>query len=272
LSEGLTNALIDAGSLESLRRFPRMPNYEIQIFESLQALSRRAASRFAELAKSASSARPFSCALSGGSTPRRLYELLAEPEFQIAWDNVHLFQVDERCVPPDNPESNYRMIRESLLQKIAIPNGNFHRMAAEIPDREQATRQYEKDLARVLSPANDAPPRLELIFLGMGDDGHTASLFPGSTALGEEKRWVCPNYSPRLGKFRLTMTYPVLNAAAEVIFLVSGEDKAETLRAVLEGPAGELPAQGVRPVGGRLRWFVDRSAARLLSQAVRRGA
>ncbi|HET7841556.1 MAG TPA: 6-phosphogluconolactonase, partial [Terriglobia bacterium] len=114
--------------------------------------------------------------------------------------------------------------------------------------------------------------RLELIFLGMGSDGHTASLFPGSEALGEKTRWVCPNYGPRLGKFRLTLSYPVLNAASEVIFLVSGDDKAETLRAVLEGPAGKFPAQGVRPAGGRLRWFVDRSAARLLSQAARSGA
>ncbi|HET7842050.1 MAG TPA: 6-phosphogluconolactonase, partial [Terriglobia bacterium] len=137
-----------------------MSNHEVKVFENLEALSHGAAARFAKLAARAPGAPLFSCALSGGSTPRRLYEFLAEPEIQIAWDNIHLFQVDERCVPPDDSESNYRMIREVLLQKIAIPGGNFHRMAAEKPDRELAARDYEKDLARVLRPAQDAPPRL----------------------------------------------------------------------------------------------------------------
>ncbi len=258
--------------LPVVRKFPRMSNDRVQVFENLETLSRRAAERFAELAaKSASNGHPFSCALSGGSTPRRLCELLAQPEFRIAWNHIHLFQVDERCVPPDDPESNYRMIREALLQKSAIPKENFYRLAAENPDRNQAAREYERDLASALHPAEGGLPRLDLIFLGMGEDGHTASLFPGSDALNEKKRWICPNYSPRLGKFRLTMTYPLLNAAVEVIFLVSGGDKAETLRAVLEGPAGKFPAQGVQPEHGRLIWFVDESAARLLSQAARSG-
>jgi 6-phosphogluconolactonase len=123
----------------------------------------------------------------------------------------------------------------------------------------------------VLHPAPGEWPRLDLVFLGMGGDGHTASLFPLSPALAERKLWVCSNYTPRLGKHRLTLTYPVLNAAAEIIFLVSGDDKAETLRQVLEGPPGVYPAQGITPVNGRLSWFVDKQAARLLSQAARSG-
>lgn len=250
-----------------------MPAPELRVFENLEVLSRAAAARFAELvAKYSLSGRAFSCALSGGSTPRRLCELLAQTDNQIPWNDVQLFQVDERCVPPDDPESNFRMIRETLLERISIPSGNFHRMAAERADGEAAARDYEKELAEILHPAPGVFPRLGLIFLGMGGDGHTASLFPGSAALGENKLWVCPNYSPRLGKFRLTLTFPVLNAAEEVIFLVSGSDKAETLRQVLEGPPGQFPAQGVQPVSGRLRWFVDRAAARLLSQAAKSSA
>jgi 6-phosphogluconolactonase len=250
-----------------------MTTPDIQVFENLEALSRTAATRFAELARGfASSGRKLSCALSGGSTPRRLYELLAEPGYQIPWDSVHLFQVDERCVPPDDPESNFRMIREALLEKIQIPPGNFHRIAAERPDRDAVAKDYSEKLAKALKPAPGEFPRLALVLLGMGGDGHTASLFPGSAALEEKRLWVCPNYSPRLGKFRLTLTFPVLNAAEEVIFLVSGNDKAETLQQVLEGPAGRFPAQAVQPSSGRLSWFVDKPAARPLSHAARSGA
>jgi 6-phosphogluconolactonase len=250
-----------------------MAKPQIRIFENLEALSQQAARRFAEAAaEGASGNRYFSCALSGGSTPRRMFELLSDPEFRIPWERVQLFQVDERTVPPDDAESNYRMIRETLLSKVPLPNENFHRIAAEKVDRDEAARDYAAELGRVLHPAPGAWPRLDLVFLGMGGDGHTASLFPLSPALPERKLWVCSNYSPRLGKHRLTLTYPVLNAAAEIIFLVSGDDKAETLHQVLEGPPGVYPAQGINPVQGRLSWFVDRPAARLLSQAARSGA
>jgi 6-phosphogluconolactonase len=249
-----------------------MAKPQIQIFENLEALSREAARRFAEAAaEGASGSRNFSCALSGGSTPRRMFELLSNPEFRIPWERVQLFQVDERTVPPDDPESNYRMIREALLSKVPLPSANFHRIAAEKDNREAAAREYAHELGRVLHPAPGKWPRLDLVFLGMGGDGHTASLFPLSPALAERILWVCSNYSPRLGKHRLTLTYPVLNAAAEIIFLVSGDDKAETLRQVLEGPPGVYPAQGITPVNGRLSWFVDKQAARLLSQAARSG-
>ena len=242
---------------------------EIKVFANLEELSRQAARLFEELAESrAQQKKVFSVALSGGSTPKRLYEMLAGSQRQIPWGHVHLFQVDERCVPPDHPDSNYRMIRATLLDYVSIPPLNFHRMAAENPDREAAARQYAQEMAQVLNPASARWPQLDLVFLGMGSDGHTASLFPGSAGLDERVLWVCPNFSQRLGAFRLTLTYPVLNAAAHVVFLVAGADKAETLRDVLKGPPrlSLLPAQGVQPAGGRLTWLLDQAAARLLAR------
>jgi 6-phosphogluconolactonase len=174
--------------------------------------------------------------------------------------------VDERCVPPDDSQSNYRMICRALLVSTPLPHENFHRMAADRPDREQAARDYAEDLARVLAPTPGEAPRLDLIFLGMGPDGHTASLFPGSAALNDRTEWVAPNFAPALNSFRLTLTLPVLNAAAHVIFLVAGAEKAETLRQVLEGPEGHFPAQLIQPARGRLSWFVDESAAGLLKK------
>ena len=243
---------------------------EVRVFPNLEDLSREAASRFEELAKRrVAEGRIFAAALSGGSTPRRLYQLLAGPPFsdRIPWRSVHLFQVDERCVPPDHPDSNYRMVREALLTNGLVPEPNFHRMAAELPDRDAAARQYAEELARILKPpASSDWPRLDLVLLGMGPDGHTASLFPGSAALDEQSRWVAPNYVEKLKAYRLTLTFPVLNAAAEIIFLVAGADKAEALRQVLDpsSAADKFPAQRVRPAQGQVRWYVDKAAARLL--------
>jgi len=246
-------------------------NPEVRIFDGLEPLSWAAATRFEEQARvKAIEKKPFSVALSGGSTPKLLFELLATPTFQgrVRWPNVHLFQVDERCVPPDDSQSNYRMIRQALLESVPLPEGNFHRMAAERPDREQAAREYAEELSRVLRPAPGELPRLDLVFLGMGSDGHTASLFPGSPALEERTAWVAPNFAAKLNSYRLTLTLPVLNAAAHVIFLVAGADKAETLRHVLEGPEGHYPAQLIKPTRGRLSWFLDESAAHLLKKEV----
>jgi len=242
---------------------------EIRIFDGLEPLSWAAATRLEEQARvKAIEKKPFSVALSGGSTPKLLFELLASSSFQgrIRWSNLQIFQVDERCVPPDDPQSNYRMIRHALLESVPLPAENFHRMAAERPDREQAAREYAGELAQVLRPAPGEWPRLDLVFLGMGPDGHTASLFPGSPALNERTEWVTPNFAAHLNSFRLTLTLPVLNAAAHVIFLVAGADKAETLRQVLEGPEGRFPAQLIQPVRGRLSWFLDEGAARLLKK------
>jgi len=249
-----------------------MPGPEITIFPDLEHLSWAAATRLEELARiKALEKKAFTAALSGGSTPKRLYEILGSPIFagRLRWQSIHLFQVDERCVPPDHPESNYRMIRETLLETSPLPAANFHRLAGEMPDREEACRQCADVMARVLAPPAGAWPRLELTFLGLGPDGHTASLFPGSAALDEQTAWVCPNYVEKFKMHRLTMTFPLLNAAANVIFLVPGADKAEVLRQVLEGPPGQLPAQRIQPVKGRLSWFLDEAAGHLLSRAAR---
>ena len=242
---------------------------EIRIFDGLEPLSWAAASRLEEQARvKAIEKKPFSVALSGGSTPKLLYELLGSSTFagRVRWPNLQLFQVDERCVPPDDPQSNYRMIRQALLESVSLPVENFHRMAADRPDREQAAREYAEELASVLHPAPGEWPRLDLIFLGIGPDGHTASLFSGSAALDERTAWVAPNFAAQLDSFRLTLTLPVLNNAAHVIFLVAGADKAETLRQVLEGPEGQFPAQLIQPTHGRLSWFLDESAAHLLKR------
>jgi 6-phosphogluconolactonase len=246
-----------------------MNNREVRVFEDLEALSWAAATAFEQLSRIKSiDKKPLTVAVSGGSSPKLLFELLANPGFQgrIRWSNLQLFQVDERCVPPDDPQSNYRMIRQSLLEAVPLPEGNFHRMAAERPDREEAANEYSVELARVLAPPTGEFPRFDLIFLGMGPDGHTASLFPGSAGLEERERWVIPNFAPSLKSNRITLTFPVLNAAAHVIFLVAGEDKAETLRQVLEGPPGKFPSQLVSPSNGRLSWFLDHSAAHLLKE------
>jgi len=249
-----------------------MVKHDVKVFSTLEDLSWAAAYAFEDLARlKFIEGKTFYAALSGGLTPRLLYQILAGRALmgRIQWDNVQLFQVDERCVPPDHPDSNYRMIREALLDSAEIPPGNFHRMQAEEPDLEQAARDYAAELARVLQPQDGVRPRLDIVFLGMGPDGHTASLFPGTPALEEQSVWVRPNRVERLGMSRLTMTLPLLNAAAHVIFLVAGADKAETLRKVLEGPPGELPAQRIQPVNGSLSWFLDEAAARKLSPATR---
>lgn len=247
-----------------------MSETRIRTFSGLDELSRAAAVRFAELAiEHARQGRAFSAALSGGTTPQKFLEILAQPEFsqRIQWDNVHLFQVDERCVPPDAAQSNYRMIHGALLGPIPSAADNFHRMKAEQEDRDAACAEYEAEIQEVLAPSGTDLPNLALIFLGLGSDGHTASLFPSSPALSENAKWVRPNYVKKLKMHRLTLTYPVLNAASETIFLVSGSGKAEILRQVLEGPRKmeQYPAQGIQPTKGTVTWYLDRSAAHLLS-------
>lgn len=249
-----------------------MAKQDVKVFSSLGEMSWAAVTAFEGLARlKAIANKTFSAALSGGLTPRLLYQILGSPALagRIRWQNIQLFQVDERCVPPDHPDSNYRMIREALLDSADIPPENFHRMQAERADLDQAARDYAHELRRVLQPQDGDWPRLDMIFLGMGPDGHTASLFPGTAALEERTAWVRPNHVERLGLRRLTMTFPALNAASHVIFMVAGVDKAEILRKVLEGPPGQLPAQRVQPLSGSLSWFLDEGAARKLSPATR---
>lgn len=244
-------------------------NREIRVFTTLEELSLAAAKTFAQQAAAAIKAGGIFCAaLSGGSTPRRTYELLAGAEFQtqLDWSRIHLFQVDERCVPPDHAESNYRMIRATLLGPARLPPQNFHRLAAERADLDAAAADYEAVLLQTTQTPAAAMPRLHLIMLGMGPDGHTASLFPGSAALSETARAVRPNYVAKFSANRLTLTYPVLNNAANILFLVAGADKGESLRRVLF-PAPQsphLPAQAVRPAHGHVAWYLDQQAASLI--------
>jgi 6-phosphogluconolactonase len=205
-------------------------------------------------------------ALSGGSTPRSLYRLLAMPGYaaRVDWSRTGIWFGDERCVPPDDPESNYGMARDALLQHVAIPEANIHRMRGEMPP-ENAAQSYEDELHAAFHLTTGAPPRFDLIWLGLGADGHTASLFPGTAALAVTDRLAVANVVPRLNMTRLTLTFPVLNAAARVAFLVSGEDKAEIVARVIEGdrsdPAALLPSQRIEPVSGELLWLLDFAAA-----------
>lgn len=244
----------------------------VRIHPDLESLSRAAAEHFVALATEAVSKRGrFAVALSGGSTPRETYTLLASPAFAplVPWTQVHVFWGDERCVPPDHPDSNYRMAWETLLRHLPIPRDHIHRMVGEI-DPPQAAGEYEEQLRAFFAHSPEEPglPRFDLVLLGMGRDGHTASLFPKSEALREAQRWVVAQEVEPQAAWRLTLTPIAINATRQVIFLVAGQEKAEALREVLEGsPQPErLPAQAIRPDSGHLLWLVDAGAASLLSQ------
>jgi 6-phosphogluconolactonase len=240
------------------------------IVEDPEALGRAAANVMAAQALSTLKKQEhFTIALSGGSTPKPLYERLADDSAvgrKLAWTKIHVFWGDERLAPPDHPESNYRLAYETLLSKVDAPLANVHRVRAENADASQAAADYEKELVRFFHLKPGELPRFDLVLLGMGADGHTASLFPDTPALHEKERLVVANWIDKLQTYRITLSVPVFNQAVQVMFLVSGEDKAETLREVLRGqpePA-RFPAQLIKPVHGRLLWLVDRPAARLL--------
>lgn len=207
----------------------------------------------------------FAVALSGGNTPRSVYSLIADNyQTSLPWNKVHIFFGDERSVPPDNPESNYRMARESLLSKVPIPDSNVHRVRAELP-ADQAAQLYSAELADFFHLEKQNWPRFDLIMLGIGDEGHTASLFPDSKALTEKSQLVVANWVEKFHTWRITFTYPVLNHAAEVMFLVSGAGKAAILKAIFDPAQNNVyPAQGVHPETGKLLWMVDAPAASLL--------
>ena len=208
----------------------------------------------------------FTIALAGGSTPKPVYERLASADraASIDWSRVHVFFGDERCVPPDDPQSNYRMAREAVLSRVPIPNHNIHRIRGEDPP-DAAAQAAERSL-RGLCP-DAAVPSLDIVLLGLGDDGHTASLFPGTAALRETSRLVVPQYVDKLRCWRVTFTAALINAARHVAFLVEGAGKATTLQAVTEGPfqPDVLPSQLVQPAGG-VDWLVDVAAASRLTQ------
>jgi len=206
----------------------------------------------------------FTIALSGGSTPKSLFNLLAtNARTVLPWERMFFFWGDERHVPTTDPDSNYRMAEETMLSKVPVPPGNVFRMAAENPDAAAVAEDYEKTLRKFFALEPGQVPVFDLILLGMGPDGHTASLFPGTAGLQEKSRLVIANWVEKMKTSRLTFTLPVLNAARCVTFLVSGTDKAAVLRTVLEGdvPAEQYPAMLVRPTDGKLIWLVDRAAA-----------
>ncbi len=244
----------------------------LDVAPSLGELSRRAADLVLGAASAAVAARGrFAAAISGGRTPRCLYELLAGTGYsrRLPWGGMHLFFGDERCVPPDDPASNYRMVKESLLDHVPIPPANVHRMAGEDADPRRAAAAYEQELRIFFALSGGAIPRFDLILLGIGEDGHTASLFPGTQALAESRRLVVANDVPALGTYRLTLTLPVINAASTVAFLVSGAEKAGVVKQVYtqEGLPAAFPAQLVQPVPGQLLFLIDRAAAAALDHA-----
>jgi 6-phosphogluconolactonase len=239
---------------------------EIRILKTAAELFEAAAAEFAAQASQAVRANGrFAVALSGGSTPKTLYSLLAtKPD--IPWDKVCFFWGDERHVPPDHTESNYRMANEALLSKVPVRPENIFRIHAEEKDAGAAALQYEQTLKDFFHLSPGEFPRFDLILLGVGPDGHTASLFPGTAALNETQRLVVANWVPKFKTDRITFTLPVLNAAACVMFLLSGADKASTLHEVLENSSADLPSQNVRPANGKLIWLVDGPAASALSR------
>jgi 6-phosphogluconolactonase len=234
------------------------------------ALARRAAEYFVEQAERAVAARGQAwIAISGGSTPRAAFALLADPKqpwrARMPWERLDLWWVDERCVPPDHPDSNYRMTRDVLLDHVPMKPEQIHRMEGELEPKLAAER-YETELRNSFQLEKAEAPWFDVVALGMGLDGHTASLFPHTQAIHELRRLVAANHVKAKDAWRITLTWPAINHAAEVFFLISGADKAQILKEVLMGPRDveRLPSQLVRPENGILRLLLDRAAAALL--------
>jgi 6-phosphogluconolactonase len=201
---------------------------------------------------------PETVALSGGSTPKLMFQVLADQfRDEVAWSNIHFFWSDERHVPPGDAESNYRMANEALLSHVPVSTNNIHRVRSENPDAAVVASEYEQTIIEV---TRQTLPRLDLIFLGLGTDGHTASIFPGSDVLNETKRLVAAPYVEKFKSYRITMTLPLLNNGASIVFLVSGGEKAEIVKQVLQGEH-KYPAQAVSPHQGELIWMLDKDAA-----------
>jgi len=242
-----------------------MAERDIIVCRDAGELARKAAEDFILLANnSVACDGRFAVALAGGSTPRSLYALLATKKYrrEVPWEDTHLFWGDERCVGPDHPDSNFRMVHETLLSKISLPPENIHRMAGE-KEPMLAAAEYEARLQRFFQLDEGGLPRFDLILLGLGEDGHTASLFPGTVALEEKKRLVAANFVAKLNVHRLTLTLPVLNAGAMIDFLVAGKSKAPIVKKIFgaDSEAASLPAARVRLAAGALTWFIAGDAA-----------
>ncbi len=241
----------------------------IRILKNLDQVSSTAAEEVIQCAIDAIERRGvFRIALSGGSTPKTLYSKLAcdqDLKKEMPWKSAHFFWSDERTVPPDHQDSNYRMAQEAMFKHVDVSETQIHRIHAEAEDPNHAAEEYEKEIRQHFNLSAPDVPQFDLILLGMGPDGHTASLFPGTEALKEQKRLIVSNWVAKFNTHRITFTVPLINHAANVMFLVCGEDKAAALKAVLEGPYDPevYPSQLIKPEG-ELIWFVDQAAGKLL--------
>jgi 6-phosphogluconolactonase len=238
----------------------------LRILETPEDVARAAAEHFVAVAdKTIAATQRFSVALSGGSTPQQTYRLLASDIYRnrIDWSSAHLFFGDERCVAANDPASNYRLARETFLSQNLIPSENVHPISGEGEPALNA-KAYEDDLRSYFG--NLDWPLFDLVLLGLGDDGHTASLFPNSPALQEKSQWVAANWVEKLGSFRITLTASAINHANEIVFIVTGKEKAQALKTILQGPSNPqlYPAQLIQPGNGSLLWLVDRDAATFL--------
>ena len=261
--------------MQATKQFGKTGPPDVRILSNIDAIAKRAAQEFVQSATKAVSERgSFSVALSGGSTPKILYSLLANDaalRAQLPWDKMYLYFGDERSVGPDDPDSNYRMANETMLSKVPLKPEQVFRVKGEYKDTEKAAQEYEQALRASFKLADGQFPRFDLVLLGMGSEGHTLSLFPGTKALHETKRIVARNWIGKLYTERITLTAPAANQAAHVIFMVTGADKALALEGVLEGPyePEQLPAQMIQPQSGKLLWLVDAAAGGMLATGIR---
>ena len=252
---------------------PRPVQVTYEVFPDAQAMALAAATRFAQKIEQAVASRGIArLAISGGSTPQAMFKILADPSHPFAttvpWDKLQLFWVDERCVPPTHPDSNYGVCQELLLSKVGIPAANVFRMEGEL-DPEEAASRYEATIRNTLKLEGAESPHFDMIELGMGPDGHTASLFPHTDAINELGRICVANYVPEKDTWRITLTSPVINQGAEVVFEIAGEEKTDVLAKVLTGPrdVDRLPSQLIRPSNGKLLLLLDEVAAAKLPAA-----
>jgi 6-phosphogluconolactonase len=257
---------VNGSSLKVPENVKRNPDF-LKVVPDVSSLIRTAVDEIVVAAEAAIREHGrFTIALSGGNTPREVYASWAERgKSTFPWSKTFFFFGDERSVPPDHPDSNFRMARESLFSKVPVPQENIFRIPAEF-GATKAAEQYEKTLREFFKLQPGEWPRLDLILLGIGEEGHTASLFPGSKALSETSRLVAPNWIEKLKTDRITFTFPVINSAAETVFLVAGAAKAEIVREIFLTEGEQYPAQCVHPAHGRLLWIVDQPAASLLQE------
>jgi 6-phosphogluconolactonase len=254
---------------------PAPAQRDIRILADPAAITRRAADEFVKTAADAVAKNGvFNVAFAGGSTPKSLYAMLADdPAYRakIAWDKMRVFFGDERHVPPDNSESNFRMASEALFSKGLLKPGQIARIKGEYPDTEKAALEYEQVLRAYFQLKDGEFPRFDLVLLGMGDEGHTLSLFPGTKALHAHGRVVVRNWVGKFYTERITLTAEAVNHANRVMFLITRADKAPALKAVLEGPyePEQLPAQFIQPASGNALWLIDRDAAKMLAVGIR---